>query len=53
MNKIKTFHGSVLSLLRDEVNSFAEKYKIVNADICTEKHGYDIYYTILVLYEEN
>ena len=52
MNKIKTFHGCVLSLLCDEVNSFAEKHKIINTSICTEKHGYDVYYTILVLYEE-
>ena len=53
MNKIKTFHGGILSLLRDEVNNFAEKHKIINTSICTEKHGYDVYYTILVLYEEN
>ena len=52
MNKIKTFHGCVLSFLRDEVNSFAENHKVINTSICTEKHGYSIYYTILVLYEE-
>ena len=53
MNKIKTFHGSVLSLLQSEVNNFAEKHKIINTSICTEKNGYSVYYTILVLYEEN
>ena len=52
MNKIKTFHGGILSLLRDEVNSFAEKHKIINTSICVEQHGYNTYYTILVLYEE-
>ena len=52
MNKIKTFHGSILSLLQSEVNNFAEKHKIINASVCTEKYGYDIYYTILVVYEE-
>ena len=53
MNKIKTFHGSVLSLLRDEINRFAEKYKILNTSICSEAHGYNTYYTIVVVYEEN
>ena len=52
MNKIKTFHGGILSLLRDEVNSFAERHKIINTSICTEKYGTNVYYTILVLYEE-
>lgn len=53
MNKIKTFQGSTLSFLQSEVNNFAEKHKIINTSICTEKYGYDIYYTIVVLYEEN
>ena len=53
MNKIETFHGSTLSLIEYKVNDFAEKHKIINTSICTEKHGYDVYYTILVLYEEN
>lgn len=53
MNKIKTFHGSVLSLLSNEVNRFAEKHKILNTNICSEKSGYSIYYTIVVVYEEN
>jgi hypothetical protein len=53
MNKIKTFHGGTLSIVQSEVNKFAEKNKIINASICTEKHGYDVYYTILVVYEEN
>ena len=52
MNKIKTFHGSILSLLQSEVNNFAEKHKIINTSICTEKIGYSIYYTIVVVYEE-
>ena len=52
MNKIKTFHGGTLSIVQSEVNNFAEKHKIINASICTEKHGYDVYYNILVLYEE-
>ena len=52
MNKIKTFHGGILSFLRDEVNRFAEKHKIINTSICVEQHGYHTYYTILVLYEE-
>lgn len=51
MNKIKAFHGSTLSLIQSEVNSFAEKRRIINTSICAEKHGYDIYYTIVVLYE--
>lgn len=52
MNKIKTFHGGILSLLQSEVNNFAEKHKIINTSICTEKIGYSIYYTIVVVYEE-
>ena len=52
MNKVKTFYGSVLSLLSNEVNRFAEKHKILNTSICSEECGYNIYYTILVLYEE-
>ena len=52
MNKIKTFHGGTLSIVQSEVNNFAEKHKIINASICTEKNGYRIYYTILVVYEE-
>ena len=53
MNKIKTFQGSTLSFLQSEVNNFAEKHKIINTSICTEKYGYDIYYTIVALYEED
>ena len=52
MNKIEIFHGSVLSIIQYEVDNFAKKHKIINTSICTEKHGYNIYYTILVLYEE-
>ena len=52
MNKIKTFHSSILSTIQSEVNSFAEKHKIINTSICAEVHGYNTYYTILVLYEE-
>ena len=53
MNKIKIFHDRLLYTTQNEVNNFAEKHKIINTSICTEKHGYDIYYTIVVLYEEN
>ena len=53
MNKIKTFHSDILSRLDKEVNYFAEKHKILNTSICSEEHGYDIYYTIIVVYEEN
>ena len=52
MNKIKTFYGRPLYFVQNQVNYFAEEHKIINANICTEKHGYDVYYTILVLYEE-
>ena len=52
MNKIRTFHGEILPHLQSEINNFAEKHKIINTSICTEKHGYSIYYTILVVYEE-
>jgi hypothetical protein len=52
MNKVKTFHGGVLSTIQSEVNSFAEYHKIINTSICAEIHGYNAYYTILVLYEE-
>lgn len=53
MNKIEIFHGSPLSLLHYKINYFAKKHKIINTSICSEKHGYDVYYTIVVLYEEN
>lgn len=52
MNKIKTFHGGILSFIQTEVNDFAEKHKIINTSICAEVSGYHTYYTILVLYEE-
>jgi hypothetical protein len=52
MNKIRAFHGRTLSSIQSEVNDFAKNNKIINTSICTEKHGYDIYYTIIVLYEE-
>ena len=53
MNKIKIFHGQHFRILEDNVNDFALKHKIINTDICTEKHGYEIYYTIIVLYCDN
>ena len=53
MNKIKTFHGTTLSTLEYNINGFAKTHKIINTSICTEKYGYEVYYTILVLYEEN
>ena len=53
MNKIKIFHNRLLSTTQNEVNNFAEKHKIINTSICTEKYGNNIYYTIVALYEEN
>ena len=53
MNKIKTFYGDTLSFLENNVNEFARGHKISNVNICTEKHGYNVYYTIVVLYENN
>lgn len=53
MNKIKIFHGGILSIIQNEANNFAEKHKIINISICTEKYGNNIYYTIVALYEEN
>ena len=53
MNKIKTFHGGTLSFLENDVNKFARDHKIINVNICTEKYGYSVYYTIVVLYENN
>lgn len=53
MNKVKIFHGRTLSFIEDNITSFAKTHKIINTSICTEKHGYDVYYTIVVLYEEN
>lgn len=52
MNKVKIFHGGVLSFIQNEVNTFAEKHKIINTSICAES-GSSIYYTIIVLYEDN
>ena len=52
MNKIKIFQQeSYYHRLEDTVNEFAKEHKILNTSICTEKHGYDVYYTIVVLYE--
>ena len=53
MNKIEIFHGYPLSLIHYKINNFAEKHKIINTSICTEKYGNNIYYTIVALYEEN
>lgn len=52
MNKVHIFYNRLLSLIQKEVNIFAEKHKIISTSICTETHGYDIYYIIVVLYEE-
>lgn len=52
MNKVEVFHGISLPIIQYEVDSFAEKHKIINASICTEQQGYNVYYTILVVYEE-
>ena len=43
----------MLELIKYIVNRFAEKHKILNTSICSEKSGYSIYYTIVVVYEEN
>lgn len=52
MNKIKIFRQeSYYRRLEDTVNEFAKEHKILNTSICTEKHGYNVYYTIVVLYE--
>ena len=53
MNKIKIFYGQWFRTLENDVNAFALRHKIINTDICTEKRGNDIYYTIIVLYCEN
>ena len=53
MNKVKIFHESYWIRIEDKINQFAENHKILNTSVCTEKHGYDVYYTILVLYEED
>ena len=53
MNKIKTFYGSSLYSLENDINEFARDHKIINTNICTEKHGYNVSYTIVVLYENN
>ena len=53
MNKIKTFHGGTLSFLNDDINDCAKKHKILNTSICSEMHGHNAYYTIVVVYEEN
>lgn len=52
MNKVKIFHEDYYHDLEDKINHFAEKHKILNTSICTEKHGYAVYYTAMVLYEE-
>ena len=54
MNKIKIFQQeSYFHRLENVVNEFAKNHKILNTSVCTEKHGYNIYYTIVVVYEEN
>ena len=53
MNKVKIFHESYWTRIEDRINQFAEKHTILNTSICTEKHGYDVSYTIIVVYEEN
>lgn len=51
MNKVKIFHEEYHYKLEQEINEFAQKYNILNASIATEKHGYDVYYTVIVTYE--
>ena len=53
MNKVKIFHGESYRRLEEEINMFAERYDILNTSITTEKHGYSVYYTIVVVYKGN
>ena len=53
MNKVKIFHDKYFYDLEDDVNTFALNHKIINTNTCVEKYGCDVYYTIVVLYEEN
>lgn len=53
MNKVKIFHGAYYWRLEEEINKFAEKYDILSTSITTEKHGYDVSYSIVVLYKAN
>lgn len=52
MNKVKIFHEEYCWKLEEKINEFALKYNILNTSICTEKHGYDVYYTVIIVYEE-
>ena len=51
MNKVKVFHEEHYRKLEEEINEFALKHNILNTSICTEKHGYEVYYTIIIVYE--
>ena len=51
MNKVKIFHEDYYWKLEEKINEFALKHNILNTSICPEKHGYDVYYTVIIVYE--
>ena len=51
MNRVRIFHDEYYHKLEQKINEFAQKHNILNASITTEKHGYDVYYTVVVVYE--
>ena len=51
MNKVRIFHDEYYHKLEQKINEFAQKYNILNTSITTEKHGYNVYYTVVVVYE--
>lgn len=53
MNKVKIFHSDSYWKLEEEINKFAERYNILSTSIATEKHGYEVSYSIVVLYRAN
>ena len=52
MNKVKIFHEEFYYRLEQKINEFAQEHKILNTSIATEKHGYSVYYNVIVVYEE-
>lgn len=51
MNKVKIFHEEYYFNLEQKINEFAREHNILNASIATEKHGYSVYYNVIVVYE--
>lgn len=51
MNKVRIFHEEYYYKLEQKINEFALGHNILNTSIATEKHGYDVYYTVIVTYE--